>query len=113
MQKTKAKNSEKNKTSKKLKKVSKSFVSSFAVPEEYEKVVEFSFIAKQNKFVVRFLNGDSYALSICNLPPNLQQKVNWEETFLDKDKTTLVVKNKRSFIKIPSYIVHAKGILIK
>lgn len=80
--------------------------------QEYEYIVEFSFNPKQEKFVVRFLDGKSYALDISSLPKKMQtKKPAWEETYLSGSRNALVTVagNGKEIREIPAFIIHAKG----
>lgn len=82
------------------------------MPQEYEHIVEFSFNPKQEKFVVRFLNGKSYALEISALPKKMQtKKPEWENAYLSgaKDAIITVAGNGKEIREIPAFIIHAKG----
>lgn len=80
---------------------------------EFERIVEFSFNPKHMKFVVRFLNGETYILKIEDLPKKLQtKKPEWEGTELSSDQTTLLFKAKGEQRTIPAYLVHSKGKLL-
>ncbi len=77
---------------------------------EYEHIVEFSFIPKSQKFVVRFLDGSSYSLVVNNLPPKFKtKKPTWEEAYLSPGRNSIVVIAGKEVREIPSHIIHAKG----
>lgn len=80
--------------------------------EEYECIVEFSFNPKQEKFVVRFLDGKSYALEIATLPKKMQtKKPDWENAYLSGHKDALVVlaASGKELREIPAHVIHSKG----
>ena len=82
------------------------------MPQEYEHIVEFSFNPKQEKFVVRFLDGKSYALEISALPKKMQtKKPDWGNSYLSgkKDAIVTVAGNGKEVREIPAFIIHAKG----
>lgn len=82
------------------------------MPQEYEQIVEFSYNAKQEKFVIRFLDGKSYSLDISSLPKKLQtKKPAWEEAYLSgaKDAIVTTAGNGKEVREIPSFMIHAKG----
>lgn len=82
------------------------------MPQEYEHIVEFSFNPKQEKFVVRFLDGKSYALAIEALPKKMQtKKPDWGNAYLSgtKDAIVTVAGNGKEIREIPAFIIHAKG----
>jgi hypothetical protein len=79
---------------------------------EYESIVEFSFNPKQEKFVVRFLDGKSYALEISALPKKMQtKKPDWEEAYLSgaRDAIVVIAANGKEVRDIPAYMIHSKG----
>ena len=81
--------------------------------KEFEKIVEYCYNPKHSKFVVRFLDGSSYALKITDLPPKLQtRKPKWEETILSEDNKSLLAPSGKAMKEIPSHIIHSKGKLI-
>ena len=78
--------------------------------EEYEHIIEFSFNSRQNKFVVRFLDGKAYALNLADLPQKMQtKKPVWEEAYLSSQKTALIVQAGKEVREIPSHMIHSKG----
>lgn len=80
------------------------------MPEEYERIVEFSYSPKHERFVFRFLDGSSYSLDIINLPKKLQtRKPEWEEAYLSGDKSVLFVHVKKEVREIPAFLIHSKG----
>lgn len=79
---------------------------------EYEQIVEFSFNPKQEKFVIRFLDGRSYGLEVINLPKKLQtKKPAWSEAYLSGKRDAIVVlaASGKEVREIPSFIIHSKG----
>ena len=84
-------------------------------PQEYEKIVEFSYNTKTNSYVVRFLSGESYALSIDDLPGKIQLKrPDWQTAHLSPSGVSLVVNiKKKKPIEILAHIIHSRGRLIK
>lgn len=80
------------------------------VCEEYEQIVEFSFNSKQERFVVRFLNGKSYSLDITDLPKKMQtKKPSWDETKMSLNRNALLVVVGRDIREIPAHMIHARG----
>ncbi|MHA2279523.1 MAG: hypothetical protein ACXAC5_01340 [Promethearchaeota archaeon] len=80
------------------------------MPQEYECIVEFSFNPKQERFVVRFLDGKSYALDIIDLPKKMQtKKPAWEDTYLAGNKSALVIEAGKEIREIPAFMIHSKG----
>lgn len=80
---------------------------------EYERIVEFSFHPKDERFVVRFLDGSSYLLNVSDLPKKLQtKKPAWEEAVLSDDKSSLLVVSGSGLKEVPSHIIHARGTVL-
>ena len=82
------------------------------MPQEYEHIVEFSFIPKQEKFVVRFLDGKSYSLEVSALPKKMQtKKPAWEEAYLsgERDAIVMIAGNGKEVREIPAFMIHSKG----
>lgn len=80
------------------------------MPQEYEHIVEFSFIPKQEKFVVRFLDGKSYSLEISALPKKMQtKKPAWGEAYLSGGKDTIIAIAGKEVREIPAFMIHSKG----
>lgn len=82
------------------------------MPQEYEHIVEFSFIPKQEKFVVRFLDGKTYSLKVCALPKKMQtKKPAWEEAYLSGTRDTIITLtgNGKEVREIPAFMIHSKG----
>ena len=80
------------------------------MPAEYERIVEFSFNAKSERFVVRFLDGNSYTLDVVNLPKKMQtKKPEWETAYLSGDKSALVIRAGKEIREIPAFMIHSKG----
>ncbi len=80
------------------------------MPHEFERIVEFSYHTKNQKFVVRFLDGKSYTFTIFDLPKKMQtKKPNWEESYLSGDGTSIVVHAGKEVREIASHIIHSKG----
>lgn len=80
--------------------------------QEYEYIVEFSFNPKQEKFVVRFLDGKSYALEISALPKKMQtKKPSWGTAYLSvsRDAIVTVAANGNEVREIPAFMIHSKG----
>ena len=78
--------------------------------KEFERIVEFSYNSKHQRFVVRFLSGETYSLQIEDLPKKLQtKKPDWDKTRLSKDQSTLLFEAKSEKREIPAYIIHSKG----
>jgi len=82
------------------------------MPAEYESIVEFSFNPKQEKFVVRFLDGKSYVLEITALPKKMQtKKPDWGNAYLSGSRDTIIViaANGKEVREIPAFVIHSKG----
>lgn len=80
---------------------------------EYEIIVEFSFNSRQQIFVLRFLNGDSYALKVDNLPKKmLSKKPDWETARLNKEKNALLYDAGNEIRQILAHTIHSKGKLL-
>ena len=82
------------------------------MPQEYEKIVEFSFHPKYNKFVIRFLDGKSYTLEIKDLPKKIQtKKPDWESAYLSGSRDTIIATtaNGKELREIPAFMIHANG----
>jgi len=80
------------------------------MPQDYEQIVEFSFNPKQETFVVRFLDGKSYALGIADLPKKMQtKKPDWENAYLSGDKSILIIHAGKEVREIPAFMIHSKG----
>lgn len=78
--------------------------------DEFQQIVEFSYHLKDERFVVRFLDGSSYILKISSLPKKLQtKKPKWEESFLSEDRSGLLVRVGKDLRVIPSHVIHSKG----
>ncbi len=78
---------------------------------EYAYIVEFSFNLKEEQYVVRFLDNNSYVLKVDNLPKKmLTRKPQWEKARLSEDKTCLLVPISREEERpIPFHVIHARG----
>ena len=80
---------------------------------EFEKIVEYSYHPKYKRFVIRFLDGSSYALKTADLPKKLQtKKPQWEETALSADRSCLLVVAGSDVRQIPSHIIHSRGQIV-
>lgn len=80
---------------------------------EFERIVEFCFIEKEQRFVVRFLDGSSYSLPISDLPKKLQtKKSEWNESTLSDDRDSILVKAGKDIHQIPAHIIHARGTIL-
>lgn len=78
--------------------------------EEFELIVEFSFLIKQSKFVVRFLDGSSYVLNVADLPKKMQtKKPDWENASLSPARNSLIVIVGDEIREILSHIIHSRG----
>lgn len=78
--------------------------------EEYEYIVEYSYNPRQDKFVVRFLDGRSYSILVTDLPKKMQsKKPAWGEASLAVDKSSLSVIAGDEVREIPAYLIHSKG----
>jgi len=82
---------------------------------EFERIVEFSYQKKTKHFVVRFLEGQTYKLSLEDLPPKLLTKQpEWQEASLSDDRTSIQATCSDGEIKtIPYHIIHANGTLVQ
>lgn len=77
---------------------------------EYQHIVEFSYQQKEEKFVVRFLDGSSYSICVEDLPKRLKsKKPKWEEAALSDDRTGLIIKAGTDTRIMPSHIIHSRG----
>lgn len=79
---------------------------------EFECIVEFSYNPKQERFVVRFLNGTSYVVDTSELPQKMQsKKPDWEHAQLSSKRNALIVlaNGGKDIREIPSHIIHSKG----
>lgn len=78
--------------------------------QEYERIVEFSFNEKNQRFVVRFLDGSSYVLHVNDLPKKMQtKKPRWVEAQLNKERTALLVNTNKEIRQIHCHIIHSRG----
>lgn len=78
---------------------------------EFEQIVEFCYNCKEELFVVRFLNGESYTISVSNLPKKLQtKKPQWEHATLSTDKKSILVTAGNDMRQIAAHIIHARGV---
>lgn len=78
--------------------------------QEYERIVEFSFNPKEERFVIRFLDGSSYSLGITDLPKKMQtKKPKWEDAALSDDRVAIMVNVGNEVRIIPSHMIHARG----
>ena len=78
--------------------------------EDFERIVEYSYNQRQQRFVVRFLDGKSYTLDIVNLPKKMQsKKPNWAEASTSGERNSLIVLANNEVREIPSHLIHAKG----
>lgn len=83
------------------------------IPSETNQIREYCFIPKQQRFVIRFLSGESFALSVNDLPKKLQsKKPKWEDARLSEDQTYLIVAAGNDIRQIPARIVQTKGKVI-
>lgn len=80
------------------------------MPQDYEHIVEFSYNPKQEKFVVRFLDGKSYSLETSALPKKMQtKKPAWENAYLSGPKDAIILIAGKEVREIPAFMIHAKG----
>lgn len=80
------------------------------INREFEQIVEYSFIPKQQCFVVRFLDGSAYTLSLSDLPKKMTtNSPDWEKSFLSPDKTSIQVNTNKDTKILASHIIHSKG----
>jgi hypothetical protein len=102
------------KTKNKIKKTVSKFNPAIPTPEEYEKIVEFSFNAKALNFVVRFLSGESYSMNVQDLPKAIQAKSpDWSSLKIDSRHSGFTVSCKGGIMEIPAFVIHSRGRLIK
>lgn len=81
--------------------------------DEFTRIVEYSFIPKQDTFVIRFLSGESYVLNTADLPKKLQtKKPDWENTVLSDDKNAIVFQAGKDYRQIPFHTIHSRGKLL-
>lgn len=81
--------------------------------KEFEQIVEFSFNVKTECFVVRFLDGSSYAITTSDLPKKMQtKKPAWGDATLSHDKSSILVQAGDELRLIQSHIIHSKGKLL-
>lgn len=79
-------------------------------PKEYEQIVEFSFNEKEEKLVVRFLNGSSYSLEIKSLPKKLlTKKPKWDEAVIAPDRGAILVSAGKEVREIFPHYIHSRG----
>jgi hypothetical protein len=77
---------------------------------EFAYIVEFSFHPKDEVFVVRFLDNNSYVLKISDLPKKLvTHKPMWKAAELTEDHSALIVPVKGERRLIPFHIIHSRG----
>ena len=80
------------------------------VIKEYERIVEYSYHPKHERFVIRFLDGTSYVLNIVDLPKKLQtRKPDWKNTHLSSEKSCIIVAVGDGFREIPAHLIHSRG----
>ena len=78
--------------------------------QEYEIIVEFSFNSRQDVFVIRFLNGDSYCLKVSDLPKKmLTRKPDFEGSRLNGDRNAILYEAGKDLRQIASHVVHSRG----
>lgn len=81
---------------------------------EFECIVEYCYIPKQEHIVVRFLSGESYSIDIHTLPKNiLTHSPDWENLYLSPKQDLLLIPHKKGVHEIPPHVLHSKGTLIK
>lgn len=77
---------------------------------EYQHIVEFCYLPKTQQFVVRFLDGSSYALKTDDLPKKMQtKKPDWENSYLAPDKASIMFQAGKDVRQILPHIIHSKG----
>lgn len=80
---------------------------------EYASIVEFSYNKREEQFVIRFLDNNSYVLKITELPKKMQtKKPKWEETRLSTDRGSLLVPVGNDFRPIPFNVIHSRGVQV-
>ena len=78
--------------------------------EEIKKIVEFSYQPKLNQFVVRFLDGNTYALKTVDLPKKLQtRKPKWAEAVLSPSHSSIIFEAGKDLRQIPFHTIHSRG----
>jgi hypothetical protein len=80
---------------------------------EYEQIVEFCFLPKEEQFVIRFLDNTSYVLRVADLPKKmLTRKPLWENATVSKDRNALLVLAGSEFREVPAHVIHSRGRLL-
>ena len=80
---------------------------------EFHTIVEFSYNEKKKMFITRFLDGTCLSTEIEHLPKKYQSaSTEWENAELSKNKTSLIIKNKKKKIELPAHVLYSSGKLI-
>ena len=80
---------------------------------EYAFIVEYSYNLKNEHFVVRFLDNNSYVLDIEELPKKMQTKnPDWTRTELSSNRDAIIVPVGKGYREIPFHIIHSRGRLL-
>lgn len=80
---------------------------------ETEHIVEYCFSQKQQQFVVRFLDGGSYAIKVAELPKKmLTKKPDWTTAKLATNNQAIVFKAGRELRQIPCKIIRKRGRIV-
>lgn len=80
---------------------------------EYEQIVEFCYIPKQENYVIRFLSGECYTLKVTDLPKKMQTKSpDWENAVLSQEKNYILVTAGKELRQIACHVIHSKGKLL-
>lgn len=77
---------------------------------EFTRIVEFCFIPKDQHFVIRFLDNNSYVLKVVDLPKKmLTKKPQWEDAVISPERDAILVQAGKVIREIPFYIIHSRG----
>lgn len=77
---------------------------------EFAQIVEFCFIPKEQHFVIRFLDNNSYVLKVADLPKKmLTKKPQWEDAAISPERDSILVQAGGDLRVIPFHIIHARG----
>jgi len=77
---------------------------------EFAQIVEFCFIPKEEHFVIRFLDNNSYVLKVADLPKKmLTKKPAWKEAVMSENRSSILVQAGKDVREIPFNIIHSRG----
>ena len=77
---------------------------------EFARIVEFCFIPKDQHFVIRFLDNNSYVLKVADLPKKmLTKKPQWEDAEMAIERDAILVQAGDKVREIPFHIIHSRG----